>query len=113
MKKIFILLLFLIPIIGFSQSKITFTEQDREFSITTYGGLEFSYYSGDRISRDYDGNPTIVGPVRITNNYDGKPTRIGNVRITYNYDGQPTRIGGLRITYDYDGRVTRTSGSVK
>ena len=113
MKKILILLLLLLPIIGFSQGKITFTEQNREFTITTYGGLEFSYFSGDEIRRDYNGNPTKVGPVSIRNNYNGSPTKIGSVSIRYNYDNQPTKIGGLTIRYDYEGRVTKTSGSVK
>jgi hypothetical protein len=113
MKKLLFVLIFLIPILTFSQSKITFKEQDREFTISTYGGLEFSYFSGDKISYDFNGNPTKVGPVYISNDFNGNPTKIGKVYISYNFNGQPTKIGGLRINYDFEGRVTSTSGSVK
>ena len=113
MKKFLLLILFLFPFILFSQS-ITFKELDREFKIYTNSGqVEFSYFSGDNISRNYDGDVTKVGPVRISYNYDGKPTKIGSVRISYNYDGQVKKIGGLTIYYDYEGRIKRTSGSVK
>ena len=113
MKKFLFLLLFLIPLIGFSQS-ITFTEQDREFKIyTNTGKVEFSYFSGDNISRNYHGEVTKLGPVYISYDYHGNPTQIGGVYISYNYHGQVTKIGGLSISYDYNGRITTTSGSVK
>ena len=113
MKKFLLLFLFLIPLIGFSQS-ITFTEQDREFKIyTNTGQVEFSYFSGDNISRNYNGDVNKVGPVYISYNYDDKPKKIGSVYISYNYDGQVKKIGGLTIYYDYEGRIKSTSGSIK
>ena len=112
MRNFLILLLF-IPTLISCQTKISFIEQNREFTISTNGGFEYSILSGDYISRNYSGNPTKVGPVYISYNYSGRPTKIGSVYISYNYSGRPTKIGGLYISYDYSGRVTRTSGSVK
>lgn len=112
MKKLAILFMLALPYFGFSQSKFKFEESGREFSLTTDGEFEFSFLSGDKIVRDFEGNATKIGSIRIQYNWEGLPTKVGDIRIEYNYNSQPSKIGGLSIFYDYAGRVERTSGSV-
>lgn len=139
MKKILILLLFLIPAIYFSQGmKITWSDSDgREFSINTHSrNFQYSMISGDKIyynnafSGGPEGSVKSIGNVNIYYNNafsggpDGSVKSVGNVDIYYNnaFSGGPEgtvkSVGGLDIYYHNAfsggpvGSIKSTSGSV-
>jgi hypothetical protein len=139
MKKLTIILFFLMPMLGFSQGlKITWEDSDgREFSInTTTRQFQYSMIPGDNLyyNGKYDSGPEgsikSVGKVNIYyyGKYDGEPEgsvkSVGNVRIYYNSkygsgpEGSIKSVGGLTIYYNgkYDsgpeGTIKSTSGRV-
>ena len=115
MKKILLFILFILPIIVFSQSvDITWEDSDgREFSINSHT-REFTYsmISGDRISYNRDGSVKSIGhePIYYNGEYssrgpEGSVQSVGHLEIYYygEYSSGPEgcveRIGGMKIYY--------------
>ena len=74
--------------------------------------IEYSFKSGDQISRNFSGQVTQVGDIRISYNFSGQVTQIGNVRISRNFSGKITQIGGMRLSFNFNGEFTGSSGSI-
>ena len=58
--------------------------------------IEYSFRSGDRISRDWN----------------GRVEKIGNVRISRDWNGKIDKIGGMRLNFDWNGRFEGSTGSI-
>lgn len=115
MKKFLVFIFFTFSIFVSAQAfTIRWNDSDgREFKLTA-PNARFSYVSiqGDRISYDFDGRVSRIGPLRLDYDIKGRLTKLGNVCIYYDIRERVYQIGGLRVYYDFEGRVERTSGSV-
>jgi hypothetical protein len=140
MKTLSMVILYLLPLFGFSQGmKIKWEDSDgREFSINTHSAqFQYSMIAGDKleyISRyeiGPEGSIKSIGKVLIQYNgrYDAGPEgsvkAVGNINISYNSryeigpEGSIKSVGGLNIYYNgkYDsgpeGSIKNTTGSVR
>ena len=100
MKKIYLILLLILPFIGFGQDmKVKWEDDDgREFSIKVISG-EFGYgmIPGDNI---------FYYP-------SGKVKNVGGVNISYYPSGKVRNVGRMSISYYPSGKVRSTSGRVR
>ena len=74
--------------------------------------IEYSFRSGDRISRDWNGRVEKVGDIRISYDWNGRVEKIGNVRISRDWNGKIDKIGGMRLNFDWNGRFEGSTGSI-
>ena len=114
MKKLTLLLFFISSVsFCFGQSGWSFECGGYSFKVWDDDTpIEYSFRSGDKISRNYSGEVTQVGDIRISYNYSGEVTSIGNVRISRNYSGEINQIGGMRLEFNYSGEFTGSSGRI-
>ena len=114
MKKLLLIFCFFFSVsFSFGQSGWSFECGGYSFKVwddTT--PIEYSFKSGDRISRDYNGKVNKVGDIRISYDYNGKVNKVGNVRISRDYNGKINKIGGMRLKFDYNGNFTGSSGNI-
>ena len=114
MKKLIVLIFFISSVsFCFGQNGWSFECGGYSFKVwDDETPIEYSFRSGDRISRDYYGRVDKVGDIRISYDYYGKEDKIGNVRISRDYYGKIDKIGGMRLNFDYYGNFTGSSGSI-
>lgn len=114
MKKT-ILLLFFISSVSFCFGQNGWSFECGGYSFKVWDDdtpIEYSFKSGDRISRSWDGKVDKVGDIRISYDWEGKVDKIGNVRISRSWDGKIDKIGNMRLEFDWEGNFTGSSGNI-
>ena len=114
MKKLTLLLFFISSVsFCFGQSGWTFECGGYSFKVWDDDTpIEYSFKSGDKISRTWDGKVDKVGDIRISYDWEGKVDKIGNVRISRSWDGKIDKIGNMRLEFDWEGKFTGSSGNI-
>lgn len=114
MKKLILIFCFVFSVsFSFGQSGWSFECGGYSFKVWDDNTpIEYSFRSGDRISRNISGQVTQVGDIRISYNISREVSQIGNVRISRNISGRITQIGGMRLSFNYSGEFTGSSGSI-